>query len=253
MSQLEESAIHMESGLHGQTVAVIGATSGIGRATAAAAQQAGAHLVLGARDEAELAHVAQELDGAATVRVDAGENAQLEAFFERAGQIDHLVLSFSGGPAGAGPIQSLDLRELRAGFEGKFWPYVSSLQIGLGHLREHGSLTMVSAASAGAPLAGTTGLAAINGALESMIPALAMELKPLRVNAVSPGVIDTRFWAALPQEEREAMFDQYAAATPVGRIGSADEVAAAVVSVIANEFITGTVVPVDGGLTLAAA
>jgi NAD(P)-dependent dehydrogenase (short-subunit alcohol dehydrogenase family) len=86
-----------------------------------------------------------------------------------------------------------------------------------------------------------------------MVPALAVELKPIRVNAVSPGVIDTPFWAPLPDDQRREMFDQYVSATPVGRIGSADDVAAAIVSVIANAFITGSVVPVDGGLALTAA
>lgn len=205
-------------------------------------------MILGARDAA-----AHQIDRVASASVDAREGDQLEAFFDEAGEIDHLVLSFSGGPAGAGPIHSLDLDELRAGFEGKFWPYVSALQRGLGHVRSHGSITMVTAASAGAPLAGAAGLAAINGALDSMIPALAIELKPIRVNAVSPGVIDTRFWSPLADHERRAMFDQYASATPVGRIGSPDDVAAAIVSVIANGFITGTVLRVDGGLALAAA
>ena len=243
----------MHAPLHDQTVAILGATSGIGRATAKTVRAAGAQVVLGARDEAGLSRTAAEVPGAATVRVDAGDRDQLEAFLDEAAGVDHLVLSFSGGPAGAGPIDSLDLGELRAGFEGKFWPYVSAVQAAVRCLGEGGSITMVAAASAGAPFAGAAGLAAINGALESMVPALAVELKPIRVNAVSPGVIDTPFWAPLPDDQRREMFDQYVSATPVGRIGSADDVAAAIVSVIANAFITGSVVPVDGGLALTAA
>jgi NAD(P)-dependent dehydrogenase (short-subunit alcohol dehydrogenase family) len=104
----------------------------------------------------------------------------------------------------------------------------------------------VSAASAGAPLPGVAGLAAINGALEAMIPALAIELKPIRVNAISPGVIDTPWWHGVPEPDRSALFAQYAAASPVGRIGSADDVAQAITSLIANGFVTGTVITVDG-------
>jgi NAD(P)-dependent dehydrogenase (short-subunit alcohol dehydrogenase family) len=233
-----------------QRAAIVGATSGIGLSTARAARKAGAELVLAARDEDELGRAAVDVgDPVTTVRLDAADPRQLDRFFDEIGELDHLVLSLSGGPAGAGPIDSLDLSELRAGFEGKFWPYVAALQAALGHVRPGGSITMVGAASAGAPLPGTAGLAAINGAVESMVPALAMELKPIRVNAVSPGVIDTRFWAALPDEQRAAMFDDYASATPVGRIGSAEDVAEAIVSLMGNGFITGTVLPVDGGLT----
>jgi NAD(P)-dependent dehydrogenase (short-subunit alcohol dehydrogenase family) len=120
-------------------------------------------------------------------------------------------------------------------------------------MQSHGSLTFISAASAGSPVPGAAGFAAINGALEAMVPALAVELKPLRINAISPGVVDTPFWHGLSDDERHQMFDQYASATPVGRVATPEDVAQAVVSIIGNDFITGTVLPVDGGLTLSAA
>jgi NAD(P)-dependent dehydrogenase (short-subunit alcohol dehydrogenase family) len=147
----------------------------------------------------------------------------------------------------------LPLDELRAAFDGKFWPFLIALQAALPHMGREGSITMVGAASAGAPLPGVAGFAAVNGALESMIPALAIELKPLRVNAVSPGVVDTRFWESLGDDQRSAMFAKYASATPVGRIASPADVGEAVASLMANGFITGTILPVDGGLTLAGA
>jgi NAD(P)-dependent dehydrogenase (short-subunit alcohol dehydrogenase family) len=243
----------MSMTLQERRIAIFGATSGIGFATAKAAHDLDADIILTARDARELADVAEQLGGASTRRVDATDREQLDAFFAEIVELDDLVLSFSAGPAGAGPLDALDLTELRMGFEGKFWPYVATLQAALGHLRPGGSITLVSAASAGAPLAGTAGLAAINGALEAMVPALAVELKPIRVNAISPGVVDTPFWAGMSEQDRTAMFDQYATATPVGRIGTPEDVAGAIVSVIANGFITGTVQTVDGGLTLAAA
>lgn len=234
-----------------QRVVVMGGTSGIGYATAKAARALGAEVVVTGRDERKLRATATELGTAVTAEsVDATSREQLDAFFKDLGQFDHLVLSLSPGPAGAGPFATLNFDELRAGFEGKFWPYVAALQAALPQMRPQGSVALVSAASAGAPMPGVAGFAAINGALEAMIPALAVELKPIRVNAVSPGVVDTHFWRGLPQQERSTMFAKYAAATPVGRIASPDDVGQAIVSIMANTFITGVVLPVDGGLTL---
>lgn len=99
---------------------------------------------------------------------------------------------------GSGPIATLDPEQLAAGFEGEFWPFPRILQAALPHLRADGSVTFVTASSARAAFPGTAGLAAINGALEAMVPPLAVELAPLRVNAVSPGVIDTVGWNNVP-------------------------------------------------------
>jgi NAD(P)-dependent dehydrogenase (short-subunit alcohol dehydrogenase family) len=176
--------------------------------------------------------------------------AQLAAVFPRLGGLDHLVLSVSAGPAGAGPIRTLQLDSLRAGFEGKFWPFIVALQAAIPHIQPGGSITFVSAASAGASLVGTAGFAAINGAINSMVPGLAVELSPIRVNAVAPGLVETRFWDALPERERSATLRQYASATPLGRNASPSDIAQAILSMVTHTFVTGVVLPVDGGLTL---
>lgn len=239
--------------LQDQRVVIMGGTSGIGLATARAAHERGAEVVVTGRDEQKLHSALGELgDSVAGEQVDATKRQELDAFFADLGRVDHLVLAV-GEPGGAGPIAELDLAELRSGFDGKFWPQVESLQAALPLMQEHGSVTFIAAASAGSPLPGVAGFAAINGALEAMVPALAVELKPLRINAVSPGLVDTPFWHGLPEPERQEMFDRYAAATPVGRVATPEDVAEAVVSIIGNDFITGTVLPVDGGLTLSAA
>jgi NAD(P)-dependent dehydrogenase (short-subunit alcohol dehydrogenase family) len=239
--------------LQNQRVVVMGGTSGIGLATAEAARACGAEVVITGRDEQKLRHALAELGyGADGVRVDAGERDQLERFFAGIGRLDHLVLAL-GGSAGGGPIALLDIGDLRAGFEGKFWPHVTALQLALPNIEPTGSVTLVSAGSAGAPYAGAAGLAAINGALSAMVPALAAELKPLRVNAVAPGVIDTPWWDGLPEEDRKALFARYGAAAPVGRVGTPEDIARAINSVMSNGFITGTVLTVDGGLRFTAA
>ena len=112
------------------------------------------------------------------------------------------------------------------------------------------SITFVAAVSARMALPAISGLAAINGALESMVPPLASELAPLRVNAVSPGVIDTPWWDATPKEVKQSYFEQSAKTAPLGRVGAPEDVAKAIVSIAENSFITGTILEVDGGLHL---
>jgi NAD(P)-dependent dehydrogenase (short-subunit alcohol dehydrogenase family) len=113
-----------------------------------------------------------------------------------------------------------------------------------------GSIAFVTAASARTPIPGTAGLAAINGALESMVPTLALELNPTRVNAVSPGVVGTPWWDSLPSEQRESVFAQIAQSLPVGCIGMPEEVAEVILLLLQNGFMTGTVIECDGGIRI---
>jgi NAD(P)-dependent dehydrogenase (short-subunit alcohol dehydrogenase family) len=118
-------------------------------------------------------------------------------------------------------------------------------------LADDGAIVFVTAGSARAALPGTAGLAAINGALEAMVAPLAAELAPRRVNAVSPGVVDTPWWDAQGPGVREATFEAYATALPVGRIGRPDDVAAAIVALATNGYVTGSVLDCAGGGQLA--
>ncbi|HEY2023724.1 SDR family oxidoreductase, partial [Paraburkholderia sp.] len=181
--------------------------------------------------------------------LDCTDRAALEHFFGGVGRIDHLVITLSGGE-GAGPFAELDLAALRRGFEAKFWPQLEAAQAALPALRRDGSLTFVSAISARIANPGTAGLGAINGALESMIGTLARELAPLRVNAVSPGVVDTRWWDRFPASVKTELFRQQADTLPVQRVGKADDVAHALQFLLENGFMTGAVIECDGGLRL---
>ncbi|MFC0039822.1 SDR family oxidoreductase [Actinomadura rayongensis] len=227
-------------------VLIMGGGSGIGAATAALFAARGAEVVITGRDEARLAATAGEKITAR--RLDAAVDDDVTAFFAGDAEYDDLVLALSGG-AGAGPFADLDLAGLRRAFDEKFWLHLGVLQAALPRLR--GSVTFITASSARAALAGTAGLAAVNGALEAMVGPLATELAPLRVNAVSPGVVATPWWDGLPADQREAMFAEHAAKLPVGRIGRPEDVAEAVVFAATNGFTTGQVIAVNGGLSLA--
>lgn len=236
--------------LQGVRVAVLGGTSGIGRATAALLADQGADVVVAGRSEDKVAQTVAALPAVRGEQVDATDRGQLDALFDRLGEIDHLVVCVSGG-FGAGPFAALDLTVLRRAFAAKTFAQLEAVQAALSHLTRAGSVTLVTAASAQAASPGTAGLAAVNGALEAAVPPLAAELAPLRVNAVSPGVIDTPWWNSWPDADRAAFFAQASQRLPTGRTGHPDDIAAAVALLIGNGFITGHVLVVDGGAHLA--
>ncbi|MER7753876.1 SDR family oxidoreductase [Kitasatospora sp. NPDC097643] len=246
----------------GQRVVVMGGSSGIGEAAATTFAADGAEVVITGRDRERLDAALERIGGrtaeqsratepgkVAGHQVDAADPAAVAAFFAEVGTVDHLVVAVSGA-AGSGPFAGLDLADLAAGFDAKFWPQVRVLQAALPHLRADGSVTLITAASARSAFPGTAGLAAINGALEAMVPPLAVELAPLRINAVSPGVIDTPWWDRVPAEQRAALFEGLAATTPAGRVGRAEDVAQAIHLLAANTFMTGMVLDCTGGANL---
>ncbi|WP_287190602.1 SDR family oxidoreductase [Paraburkholderia sp.] len=235
-----------------QKVVVLGGSSGMGLATVSRLKEAGAHVVAVGRDRARLNKALAGLPGRGSVAgeaLDCTDRAALDRFFDRVGRFDHLVLTLSGGE-GAGPFNELDLTALRRGFEAKFWPQLEAAQAGLPALRRDGSLTFLTAISARIANPGTAGLGAINGALESMIGTLARELAPLRVNAVSPGVVDTAWWDRFPPGVKEDLFRQQAETLPVRRVGHAQDIAHALQFLMENTFMTGAVIECDGGLRL---
>lgn len=237
----------------GQQVVIIGASAGIGAATAGRFAAQGAAVTITGRSKERLDQAAQRLGPAVqAAMVDATGREALDDFFATTGTIDHLVLSASPGAVGAGPIAGLDEAALRQAFDGKFFAHVKALQAALPHLRPDGSVTIITAASARAAFAGTAGLAAVNGALESVVAPLAVELAPLRINAVSPGVVDTPWWSGMPDDQRQSYFAAVAASTPVRRVGRPEDVADAIVYLAGAGFVTGAVLECTGGLQLTA-
>ncbi len=225
-------------------VVVMGGTSGIGLGVAERLTAEGAEVWVTGRDADKLAAAAGRVKHAE--QLDGTDQARVAEFFARLGTVDHLVLAFSPGAVAVGPIRDVTMDAVRTAFAGKLFGYLTAIQ----HAQVTGSITLVSGASARGADPGTVGLAAVNGAIERMVPPLAAELAPVRVNVVSPGVIDTSWWSFLDEDAKRAQFESVAAAQPVPRIGAPADVAAAVAYLIGATFVTGTVLPVDGGYAM---
>ncbi|MEV4253515.1 SDR family oxidoreductase [Spirillospora sp. NPDC049652] len=227
-------------------VVIMGGTSGIGRAAAERLAARGAEVIVTGRDPERLAELKATVSAAE--QVDGTDEAQVREFFERTGEFDHLVLAFSPGGLAVGPVAEVGADAVRRMFEGKLFAYLSVIRLAAGRVK--GSITVLSAASARAANPGTAVLAAVNGAIERMVPPLAAELSPVRVNAVAPGLIDTPWWSFIAEDERSATFGRFTAALPVPRAGQADEVADAIAYLVSADYVTGTILPVDGGATI---
>jgi NAD(P)-dependent dehydrogenase (short-subunit alcohol dehydrogenase family) len=236
--------------LSGRHVAIIGGSGGIGLAGAQLLAARGARITIGGRDPDRLAAARQTLpDDTEALPVDATDPASLSAFYEKAGPISDVVVTVTRR-GGAGPASALAEQDLLGAFEGKAVAHLRAIALALPTIAADGSITLVTAGSAQSALPGTAGLAAVNGALEAAIRPLARELAPRRVNAVSPGVIETGWWDELADEDRRETFETFAARSPVQRNGTAHDVAQAIAALIENGFITGVVLPCDGGLRL---
>ena len=229
-----------------QKVIVAGGTSGIGRATAKRFVQEGAIVTVTGRNTEKLRSA--EKEGLIARGVDSGDRAGLDQFFAESGPFDHLVIATSGGK-GMGEFAGLSLTALREGFAEKFWPQLETMQAALPYIKPGGSVTLITAISSVTKKPGTAGLAAINGALELMVPILAQELRTIRLNAVSPGLVDTPWWDFIPAENKQATFAQFTAGIPAGRVAQPEEIADVIVFLAGNGYMTGKVIGCDGGMS----
>jgi len=217
----------------------VGGSSGIGLAAARCAVAAGWDVVIASR-EPERAEIDAE-----RVVLDISDEAAVRTTFAGLGPIDHLV--FSPVARASGPAKELDLAAARRAFEVKLWGPFTAVQAA----DVRSSIVFVSGVASATPMRGGSATAAVNGAIEALVRTLAVELAPVRVNAVSPGIVATPTYDAMADDDRNAMFDRLAGALPVGRVGTADELGAAIWMLLTNGFVTGITLPVDGGHRLA--
>ena len=230
--------------LKGTRVLVLGGSAGIGLATAQAAAVAGARVTVASRSGEKVNAAVATIGGDAQgTPLDTTNDAALEAFFAKQTQWDHIVVSVAAGRSAG--LHDLSLHDAYGNMNAKFWSAYKTAR--LARISAEGSLTLVSGFLSQRPNKDALLQGCINAALESLGRGLALALSPVRVNTVSPGLIDTPIRAAMPADKKKAMLDHAAATLPARRVGQADDVADAILMLMTNPFTTGSTVFVDGG------
>lgn len=234
--------------LRNQTVVIIGGSSGMGYAVAEGALAEGARVVIGSSSQARVDDAVQRLGaGASGAVVDVRNEHSVAAFFGALERFDHLV--FTAGEAGVfapAPLAQLDIAAAGAGLEVRFWGALRAIQHAQPRLSTHGSITLTDGLLAHLPRKGVPLATAFAGAAEHLVRGLAVDLAPLRVNAVCPGPVLTERLAPLPAD----MIRQMTERQPLPRAADPAEVAQAFLYLMRGGYTTGQVLVVDGGRTL---
>ncbi|MGU3576603.1 SDR family oxidoreductase [Brucellaceae bacterium C25G] len=239
----------MSDALNNKTVVVIGGSSGIGFAVAQKAIEAGAHVVIGARDILRLEHAVTILGKRSrSLQVDTSKTTSLASFFKDIGTFDHLFVSAATYVVAG--LDSNNTEEIESPFRSKFWGQYWAVKQAVPYLDKAGSVTLMAGAASSRPIKGGAVYAACNSAIEGLGRGLAIDLAPVRVNTISPGTIDGHLWQNRPKEIREMAFEHYRQNSLVGRPGTEDEIADTVLYLIKNRFVTGSNLYPDGGYAL---
>lgn len=234
-----------------QHCVVIGGTSGMGLATASLLCAQGGRVTIGGRNAARLHKALGGLGQSERVSghtVDMTDPQDVTAFWNRFDDRSIKALVITASSVVHGTFAQTEPEDIRGMFDSKFLGPYRMAREALPKLVQGGSITFFSGVLSRRPGRTAAGLAAVNGAIEALARALALELGPdIRVNAVSPGMTRTPAYEAMPQDRREAMFEDIARKLPVGVIAEASDIAEAAVFLINNRFTTGHVLDVDGG------
>lgn len=233
----------MNSELTNQSVIVVGGTSGMGLAIARLAKSRGASVTVASRSSDKVAAVATELS-AVGKPIDTTDEASVRDFFAAVGPVDHLIVT--GSSVRTGTLKDAPLADGEFTFRSKFFgPYLCAKYA---QMNPTGSITLFSGILSRRPGQNDAVLAGVNAAVEAMGRALARDLAPVRVNTVSPGMTrDTGAYVSMPEAAREGMYSAIAGRLPVGRVGTAEDIAEATLMLMTNGFITGVTLDVDGG------
>jgi NAD(P)-dependent dehydrogenase (short-subunit alcohol dehydrogenase family) len=237
----------MTNALQHKRVVILGGTSGIGFATAKAAVSAGAQVVVTSSNRARVDAAVTSLGAGTEGQVaNLTDESETQALFERIGAFDHLVFT-AGETLTLGPLAKLDIATARKAFDLRVFGAMSATKHAAPRIRKGGSIVLTNGIAGQRPGPGWTVGASICGAMEAFTRALAVELAPLRVNAVSPGFVRTPLWGNIPEVEREAMFRDAGAKLLVGRVGEPEQIAQTYLYLMQNGFSSGQTVIVDGG------
>lgn len=242
-----------ESNLNTARVAVIGGTSGIGFAVARQAQSLGAHVIVGSSNQDKVSDALTRLgSGAEGHVIDVRSEDSVAAFFAAIGGFDHLVYTAGdwGPQRDGGSIADMDLSQANGTFAVRFWGALAAIKHAAPHLARNGSVTLTDGMIAHRPRKNAALSSAMAGAIEHLIRGLAVDLAPIRVNAVCPGLVLTEVWDRIPEAQRSERLRLMTERQPLPRAGDPGELAEAYLYLMRGSFTTGQVLLVDGGMSL---
>jgi NAD(P)-dependent dehydrogenase (short-subunit alcohol dehydrogenase family) len=231
--------------IEGQKVLVIGRGGGIARAVALAVRDAGAQVVAAGRDRARLADAYSAEPGVSIEMVDITDEASIASLGERLETVDHVVSTASARARGR--VADLDRDSVRLSFDTKVIGPLMVAKHFAPRMKDGGSFVIFSGVAASKIAVGTLAVAITNGSADVLARSLALELAPIRVNAISPGVIDTGAWDAFGEQGKQDYFARISASNPARRIGTTVDVAEGVLFAMTNTFLTGQTLHIDGG------
>ncbi|MBW4470214.1 MAG: SDR family oxidoreductase [Stenomitos rutilans HA7619-LM2] len=231
--------------LNNQHVVIVGGSSGIGLATGTLAKQLGADVTLISREATKLKQVATQLGGVRLAIADFADEAAIHAAFADLPTIHHVYVA-AGGFVGGNVLEG-SMADFRRAIDTRLWGSVHVVRAAVPKMNGTGSLTFTGGLSTDRPVAGAWATAVATAAAEQLARALALELAPLRVNAVSPGWTDTPMWDNILGAEKQTVFSGVATQVPVKRLSLATEVAQAVIFLMNSATVTGEVLHVDSG------
>jgi NAD(P)-dependent dehydrogenase (short-subunit alcohol dehydrogenase family) len=235
--------IECRAGLSDKRVVVLGGSSGIGLAVAEQVVTCGARAIIASSSAERVKQAVETLDGKPEGHtLDLSDERDIQNFFRKIGDFDHLVFT-AGDALQLNVLEATDLVKARRAFELRYWAALAAVKYGSPQIRKGG-------VAGRRPLKGWTVAASVCGTIEALTRALAVELAPIRVNAVSPGVVRTNLWQNLNTDEREHLYESVGKRLLIGRVGEACEIARAYLFLMQEGYSTGQTMVLDGGAVL---
>jgi NAD(P)-dependent dehydrogenase (short-subunit alcohol dehydrogenase family) len=246
----QKQQIENHSDLSGKRIVVLGGSSGIGLAVAEQVVAQGATAIIASSNADRVKQAVATLDGKAEGHaLDLSKERDIQDFFQKIGDFDHLVFT-AGDTLQLNELATTDLTKARHAFELRYWAALAAVKYASPHIRKYGSIVLTTGVAGRRPHKGWTLAASVCGTIEALTRALAVELAPIRVNAVCPGVVRTNLWQGMNADAREHLYESVGKSLLVGRVGEASEIARAYLFLMQEGYSTGQTVVLDGGAML---
>jgi NAD(P)-dependent dehydrogenase (short-subunit alcohol dehydrogenase family) len=248
--QTKEDSVEQGNGLRNKRVVILGGSSGIGLAVAEQAASQGAEIVIASSNSERVQRAVESVGGNTQGQaLDLSDEQAVETLFTKLGAFDHLLFT-AGDTLHLQDLATTDLKHARRAFELRYWAALAAVKYGSKNIRKGGSIVLTTGVAGQRPRKGWVVASSVCGTIEALTRALALELAPIRVNAVSPGVVRTNLWQNMTAAEREQLYESVGNSLPVGRVGEPRDIAQAYLFLMQEGFSTGQTLVVDGGTVL---